>query len=118
MKRINITLYDETFARLENLLVAENEKSMASLIRKLIDFAVLVKESASKSRDGGEQNDMDSMLVLLKKILTWSLETRFLARFMVGEMTTLEHEKRKEILNKYKEKSKDYVRGMLDNTVS
>jgi hypothetical protein len=87
-----------------------------------VDLGLRLEEAASKN-DGGtgnEKSEIDALgdlKLLWKNILSWSLESRYLARFLVESMPSLDKDKIGNILNQASEKSKTAVSVLLHEEV-
>lgn len=115
--RINVTFYDETYEKIEERMTINKVKSIAHCIRELVDLGLKVEESMKKNTDNPGKNDAITMLADLKnqmKInLTWLVETRLLARYMVENFPDSERADNVEILKKYKETAILHVEKIL-----
>jgi hypothetical protein len=115
--RINVTFYDETYEKLEERMTTNKVKSIAHCIRELVDLGLKVEESARKNTEDQEENNVVTMLIDLKKQmksnLTWLVETRLLARYIVEYFPNNERAANIEILKKYKETAISHVEKML-----
>ena len=114
MKRINVTFYDETIELLEKRAEENGGESVAHQIRELVDLALKVEEAARKNNGGDSDLNQIMMLDFLKKIMVWGLETRLLARHVVGNLSEANDQAHGDILEKYSEKAQSFVEGMIN----
>ncbi len=117
MKRINVTLFDETYEKLEVRMKNNGEKSIAHSIRELVDLGLKIEAAAEKNNENTGENDFEKLLEMLKRNLNWALETRLLTRHLVENLPGSSKEKQIDILNKYKESANQYIKGFLGETV-
>jgi glutamate synthase domain-containing protein 3 len=118
MKRINVTFYDETYEALEARMKINGEKSLAPGVRELVNLGLKIEEAAQENNENRRENELEKILLLLKNHLTWLLETRLLARYLVEHFPESSKEKQAEILEKYKESAIHFVKGMFGESVS
>tara|TARA_R110000868_G_scaffold331222_2_gene592200 strand:+ start:414 stop:770 length:357 start_codon:yes stop_codon:yes gene_type:complete len=114
MKRINVTLDDELYEKLEARAQTNGSKSISQQIRELVDLALKIEAAAQNNEDGDGNSDQEKILSLLKNNLIWALETRLLARYIVELLPDTDKTDHLGILEKYKEKANHYVEGMLN----
>ncbi len=116
-QRITITFYEETCEKIKERTQIKGLASIAQCIRELVDLALKFEEITEKSNDKNNENDLLSLLAelknLLKNNLNWSLETRFLSRFLIENHPNVTKEKQVEVLQKYKDRAHDLVNGLL-----
>ena len=117
MKRINITFYDETIDKLETRRQSNGEKSIAQGVRELVDLGFRTEDAIKKNDKNKNKNDIDKLIGMLKKNLTWALEARLLTRYLVENLPGTNKENQIEILEKYKQSAVDHIEGMLDEKV-
>lgn len=117
MERITVTFYEEIYEKIKNRANKKGNISIAQCVRELVELALKFEEMAEKSDTNPKENDLVSMLSeiknLLKNDLNWSLETRFLLRFLIEIQPNLSREKQAEVLLKYKEHAQSFVSGLL-----
>ncbi|MHB1949659.1 MAG: hypothetical protein ACYCQI_16290 [Gammaproteobacteria bacterium] len=117
MDRYTITFYDETSEKIKERAQKKGISSIAQCIRELVELALKFEEMTEKSEGSLQENDLVTLLSeiknLLKNNLNWSLETRFLSRFLIENNPNVTKEKQTEVLQKFKERAQDLVNGML-----
>lgn len=117
MERITVSFYDEINEKIKERARKKGISSMAQCIRELVELALKFEEMAEKSEETLQENDLLSILSeiknLLKNNLNWSLETRFLSRFLIETHPNVSKEKQVEVLQKYKERAQEFVNGLL-----
>lgn len=113
MERINVSFSEEVYEKLEARRQAMRQKSLAEGVRELVDLGLKIEESAKQNNDNEAENDMKLLCEMLKNNLIWSMETRLLTRFLVENSSLSNQEKILEILDKYKEKATDHVKGLF-----
>ena len=117
MDRYTITFYEETSEKIKGRAQKKGISSIAQCIRELVELALKFEEMAEKSEGSLQENDLVALLSeiknLLKNNLNWSLETRFLSRFLIENNPNVTKEKQTEVLQKFKERAQDLVNGML-----
>ena len=113
MERINISFSKEVYEKLEARRHAMGQKSLAEGVRELVDLGLKIEESAKKNNDKEDENDIKLLREMIKNNLIWSMETRLLTRFLVENSAPSNQEKMLEILDKYKEKATDHVKGLF-----
>lgn len=117
MDRYTITFYEETSEKIKERAQKKGISSIAQCIRELVELALKFEEMTEKSEGNLQENDLISLLSeirnLLKNNLNWSLETRFLSRFLIENNPNITKEKQTEVLQKFKERAQDLVNGML-----
>ncbi|CAN5419655.1 hypothetical protein BH10PSE19_BH10PSE19_00010 [soil metagenome] len=117
MNRISITFNDESYAKLQ--IQAEKKKiSLAKYVRELVDIGLQVEEAASQNEDNKKlkKNEIDALgelKELWKNNLIWTLESRYLSRYLVENIAGKEEEAIAKVLEKTKEKSRSFVAGLL-----
>ncbi|CAN5423874.1 hypothetical protein BH10PSE19_BH10PSE19_16320 [soil metagenome] len=117
MNRISITFNDESYAKLQTQ--AEKKKiSLAKYVRELVDIGLQVEEAASQNEDHkklkkNEIDDLGELKELWKNNLIWTLESRYLSRYLVENIVGKEEEAIAKILEKAREKSRSFVAGLL-----
>lgn len=121
MKRITVTIYDEINEKLEARTKKNGLESVSQCVRELVELGLRIEAAAEKSGEQNDENDLKKSLGELKNYLksnlTWALETRLLARFLVekhpGEMV----EDKSEILQKYKASASHFVEGLYGEKI-
>ena len=117
MDRYTITFYEEISEKIKERAQRKGISSIAQCIRELVELALKFEEMTEKSEGSLQENDLVSLLSeiknLLKNNLNWSLETRFLSRFLIENNPNVTKEKQTEVLQKFKERAQDLVNGML-----
>jgi predicted CopG family antitoxin len=114
MKRINVTFYDETYSKLEERKLKKGDKSVAQGIREFVELGFKIEDAAQKNNSNEAANDdLATLINLLKNNLTWSLETRLLARHLVEKNSTTLNDNDKNILETCRERAANYVKGLL-----
>lgn len=113
MERINISFSEEVYEKLEARQQRKNQKSLAEGVRELVDLGLRIEEAAEKDSNNEDENDTKMLREMLKNNLIWSMETRLLTRFLVENFSDNDKDKVLEILDKYKEKATDHVKGLL-----
>src|SRR5579872_5752956 len=87
MDRITVTFYSEMSQKLKNRSEKRGQIPVAQSIRELVDIGFKVEDAAEKNESDGNGNDLLDTLSeiknLIRKNLDWSLETRFLQRFLI-----------------------------------
>src|SRR3990167_7837823 len=111
MRRINVTLYDEIYEKLEARAKKNGSKSISQQIRDLIDLGLKVEAAAQQSGEDDREFTQEKIFGMLKKNMIWALETRLLARYIVDQLPNADKQNSLEILEKYKEKANHYVEG-------
>lgn len=111
MKRINVTFYDEIFEKLSQRAQKNHSKSVAHQVRELVDLGLRVEDSANQP---DVQEDENTLEELIKKTLSFSLESRLLLRSLISTLPSLEKEKAMKILQDCKEKSHRYAQEMSE----
>ena len=117
MKRINITLYDDMFNKIQDRIKNTGGKSIAHEIRELLDLALRIEEAAKNNDEIEQQNDNEQILGMLKNSLVWSLETRLLTRHLVEKLASASGVNQSDILIKSKDKAIAYVDGLLKSGI-
>jgi hypothetical protein len=117
MIRISITFYDEVHEKLKDGANKKNV-SLAQHIRELVEIGSRVEESAAKKQDGdaGELNKIDNLnelKSLWKNSLSWGLETRYLIRYLVENMSEKNKDVIADILKKSTDKADSFVSALL-----
>jgi len=113
MERINISFSEEVYDKLEARRQSMGQKSLAEGVRELVNLGLKIEESAKNNNDTEDENDIKLLREMLKNNLIWSMETRLLTRFLVEHSSPSDQEKMVEILDKYKEKATDHVKGLF-----
>lgn len=118
MIRTTITFKDEVYKKIEDRTQQKGMQSIAHCIRNMVDICFKIEEAASRSDENESDSDLLQAVLelknLLKSNLNWSLETRFLTRFLVENQPTGSKEKKVEILEKYKESANCHVNELLN----
>jgi len=118
MIRTTITFQDETYKKIEDRTMQKGMNSIAHCIRNMVDICFKIEEAALKSDEDESDTDLLQAILelktLLKSNLNWSLETRFLVRFLVENQPSGSKEKKIEILEKYKESAGLHVNELLN----
>lgn len=117
MKRLSVSFCDEIFAKLEARAIKNGNHSIANEVRELVDLGLKVEEASQKNGENVADETTLKLIEMLKTNLTWSMETRLLARYMVDKLPDTGDENHGAILDKFKEKSANYVEGMLNASV-
>jgi predicted CopG family antitoxin len=121
MERSTVTFYDEISEKIKRRAEKNGNQSFSQAIRELVELALKVEEAAEKSVDGTKEIDgLAKALSELKRLseinMSWSLETRFLSRFLVDNQPNIDSEKKLEALKTYKEKAQQHVKGLIGET--
>lgn len=117
MKRINVSFDEETFEVLSKRAEKNGGRPIAHEIRELVDLGLKVEAAAQKNGDNTVDDILEKLVEMMKNNLTWALETRLLARYLVERLPNSEQGNHIEILEKYKEKANHYVEGMLRESI-
>lgn len=113
MERINISFSKEMYEKLEARRQSMRQKSLAEGVRELVNLGLKIEESAKKNGDEDDNDDIKLLREMIKNNLIWSMETRLLTRFLVENSSSNNQDKILEILDKYKEKATDHVKGLF-----
>lgn len=117
MERITVTFYDEIHEKIKERTKIKGISSIAQCVRELVELALKFEEISEKSEGKNNESDLLSLLSelknLLKNNLSWSLETRFLSRFLIENHPHIDKDKQAEVLQKFKERAQDLVNGLL-----
>jgi hypothetical protein len=112
MARINLTLDEEIFEKLQQRTQAMGNDSLSGSARELIESGLLMEEMSGNPVVKNE-NTMGILEQMMVKNLIWLLETRFLLRFMARRLPDMNDEKCEQIFNTYSEKAVNHVNEML-----
>lgn len=113
MERINISFSKDMYEKLEARRHKMGQKSLAEGVRELVALGLKIEESAKNNSDREDENDIKLLRDMIKNNLIWSMETRLLTRFLVENSSPTNQENMLEILDKYKEKATDHVKGLF-----
>src|SRR6056297_3457610 len=98
MKRVSITFYDEIMNKLEARMQAKGMQSIAQCVRELVDLGLKIEAAAKEKPDDKPKESEEVLLLkeiknLMKNNLTWSMESRLLARILVENMPAMDKKK-------------------------
>src|SRR3990172_13321810 len=97
MHRITITFPKNDFIQLQNSATIKGI-SLAQYIRDLVDIGYLAEETAAQQDSNGVKNNivskLDDVKELWKNNLLCALESRYLIRYLVDNLTNQPAEKR------------------------
>lgn len=115
MKRINVTFYDEFFAKLETRTNEKQCSSVAQSIRELTELGLKIegasKENADKKQ---EEQGLNTMIEVMKSNLRWTLESLLSIRYLLEQLNENNHEQTKEIIQRCKEQALNHVQKMFN----
>jgi hypothetical protein len=122
MERITVTFYDDINERIKKRAERHGNQPIAQAIREMVEMCLKIEEAAENSDGKNKEGDELSKLIselknLLKINMNWSLETRFLARFLTDNQPNVDSNLKLEALKAYKEKAQDYVKGLTGEVV-
>jgi hypothetical protein len=109
MKALSIRFDEETY---ENLRQNSEKKALAiaEYARRLIEIGLRVEMAASKNT--GKTSE-DELKELWQKELSWTLETRFLTRFLVEKLLASDEKDNLQFMKEARIKAENYVLGMM-----
>lgn len=121
MKRISVSFYDEKYQILEEMVRNNESSSVAQSVRELVDLGIKLREVAKNSDSQKNDDTITPLFLELKKLfknmLSWGLETRLLARFLVENFPGVEQEKMMAISKQYKKTAQDYIEGLYEEKI-
>jgi hypothetical protein len=109
MNKITIKLDDALFEKIQSRLANSENKTLSQCIRELIELgleAETISTSTPKSNDANE--NLHFLLSMLKTTMTWTMETRLLARILV-ENSDIEDNKANDYMRVAKERSASHI---------
>jgi hypothetical protein len=117
MRRITINFPQAAFEQLQKNAI-KKEVSLAYYLRELVEIGRQVEEAASLQKEAAEQKNNADFLPesdahLWKHDLLWTLESRYLLRYLVDNMSDQSAEKREAVLGTAKEKAQVLVEELL-----
>jgi len=120
MRRITVNFSDSYFNHLQES-ARDKGISLAHYARGLIDFGRQVEEATAQSTalDGAKNKavpKLDETKELWKNSLLCVLESRYLLRYLVDNLTHLPSEKRDVVLNVVKEKAQSLVTEWISHS--
>lgn len=117
MKRINVTLYDEVFAEIDNRTKENKCSSIAQSIRELIDLGRKVEKAAKQEN---EENDTPSELFFisetLKNLMRWTLESLLISRQVMLKLHDENPDETEMLIKKCKEQAVNYTKKMFEES--
>jgi hypothetical protein len=111
MEQITLKLDDSTLEKMRARMAIKECKTLSQCARELIDLALKIEETAACNK--GDSDEID-MMELLKNNLIWSLETRFLIRFLLQHSQQIDTEKTSEFMTIAKTRATEAVDEILN----
>ena len=116
MEKITIKIEDELFKKMNDRMIKTGCKSISQCARELIDLGLKIEEAAALQESESADDTIDPLLLeILKNNLIWSLETRFLVRFLVEKKADAEPGQMNDLVKKAKEKAITHVNEFIQN---
>lgn len=114
MEKITIKIEDELLKKMNDRMIKTGCKSISQCARELIDLGLKIEEAATSQESEGVDDSIDPLLLeILKNNLIWSLETRFLVRFLVEKKADAEPGQMNDFVKKAKEKAITHVNEFI-----
>lgn len=116
MEQITIKIDEVIIEKMQQRMSRNGCKTFSQCARELIELALRIEEaSLSESPKNDKENELEALLKLLKTNLTWSLENRFLLRFLIKNDKEINSNEGTLYMTKAKERADVYVKEMLLN---
>lgn len=110
--KVDETFYEKIKIRMEK----KGCKTIAQCTRELAELGMRIEEAAASQEGKNDENDMSLALVnLLKTNLTWSLETRFIVRFLLENWNNLDSAKPCDFIEKAKQRATVVIEDLMKN---
>lgn len=113
MKQLCIRFDEKTFDDLSDN-AQKKALTLSEYVRRLVEIGLRVEMVASKN--SGKTSE-DETKELWQKELSWTLETRFLIRFLVEKLLTSDDKSNMQFMKEARIKAENYVSGMLNEVV-
>lgn len=106
MEQITMKVDDAFFEKIKIRMEKKGCKTLAQCTRELTELGMRVEEAADSQEEKNDENDTTLALInLLKTNLTWSLETRFLMRFLLENWNNIESVQPNDFMEKAKQRA-------------
>ena len=119
MHRITITFPENDFVQLQNI-ATKQWISLAQYIRDLVDIGYQVEAAITPQVSNDVNNNtvlhLGDAKELWKTSLLCVLESRYLIRYLVDNLTNQTAEEREVVINAVKEKSQSLVAELVDDS--
>ncbi len=122
MKQLCIRLDEKTTNKIQE---RANEKALSpsEYIRRLVELGLRIEEMSEKKNEGNDQNieafsDLGSSKMLWEKELAWTLEVRFILRFLVDKLGFSKTEIDSTLMQESKTRAEHFVAGLLNKPIS
>lgn len=117
MEPITIKLDSEFIEKLKARMVKKGCKTLSQCARELMDLAMRIEDAAQSDDAVNDDNGLSPELMeLFKTNLIWSLETRFMLRFLLENWKGMESVNTTFFMEKAKERAANAVHEMFVNT--
>jgi hypothetical protein len=117
MEKITIKIDDSLFEKINDRMAKKGCKTISQCTRELIDLGLKIEEAASLQNDENIEDGIHPFLLdILKTTMVWSLENRFLLRFLAENNTDTDPHQVSEFMKKSKEKAVNYVADFMQNS--
>ena len=118
MRKLTIKLDEDLFQKLSKRSNKKGDQMLSQSARELIQLGLRVEESTESIHNNNDENALEKLSFYLKNLLqthmTWVLETKFLAQFLVENKCGEGANKSLEFMDKAKEKAKSYVNELME----
>jgi len=108
MQQCTVSVEDSFYEQLQQQ-ADERGVSLSRVMRELMELGWQVKQASSDSGTSSEATYWEH-------VLNWQLETRLLARYILGYMTS--HDEAARLVKQLKAKSDDHVKGLMGYDVN
>lgn len=122
MKQLCIRLDEKTFDKVRKR-ADEKALKLSEYIRRLVELGLRIEEMSEKksTKDNGDNeqfSDLGSSKFLWEKELAWTLEMRFLIRFLADKLLYGKDQTDGNLLQESKIRAENFISGLLKNEIN